>query len=105
MAKQMSEAAQVAKAIRAILKAHGVKGSVRSDNYAGGNAVRVYLAEEVSREAFAKIFSEANTFKAGDFNAMEDIYEYRHVDGPSVDYITFNSAEGYLIGYHYAEAA
>jgi len=41
--KQMSEAAIVAKEIRAILKVHGVKGSVRSNNYNGGNSVWVYF--------------------------------------------------------------
>lgn len=105
MAKQMSEAAQVAKAIRAILKAHNVKGSVRSDNYSGGNAVRVYLAEEISPEVYDKIFWEADKFRAGHFNGMEDIYEYRHVDGPSANYIFFNSAEGYLMGYPESQAA
>lgn len=105
MAKQMSEAAQVAKAIRGILKAHGVKGSARSDNYSGGNAVRVYLADEISPELYAKIFWEADKFRAGHFNGMEDIYEYRKVDGPSADYIFFNSPEGYLMGYPQAEAA
>lgn len=105
MAKQMSEAAQVAKEIRAILKANGVKGSVRSDNYSGGNAVRVYLAEEISPDAYAKIFWEADKFRAGDFNGMEDIYEYRKVDGPSANYIFFNSPEGYLMGYPEPQAA
>lgn len=105
MAKQMSEAAQVAKAIRGILKAHGVKGSVRSDNYSGGNAVRIYLAEDISDVVYAKIFWEADKYRGGHFNGMEDIYEYRHVDGPSADYIFFNSSEGYLMGYPKEEAA
>lgn len=105
MAKQMSAAAQVAKEIRAILKANGAKGSVRSDNYSGGNAVRVYLADEISPDVYAKIFWEADKFRAGDFNSMEDIYEYRHTGGPSVDYIFFKSPEGYLMGYPKAEAA
>ena len=100
MAKQMSEAAQVAKAIRGILKAHGVKGSVRSDNYAGGNSVRVYLAEEISQEAYAKIFHKADKFRAGSFNGMEDIYEYRQgVEGPTADYIFFKSSDGFLMGF------
>lgn len=105
MAKQMSEAAQVAKEIRAILKANGVKGSVRSDNYSGGNAVRVYLADEISPAVYAKIFWEADKFRAGRFNSMEDIYEYRHTGGPSANYIFFNSPEGYLMGYPEPQAA
>ena len=103
--KKMSDAAIVAKEIRGILKANNVKGSVRSDNYSGGNAVRVYLAEEISPEVYAKIFWEADKFRAGDFNGMEDIYEYRPTNGPSANYIFFNSPDGYSMGYPKAEAA
>ena len=103
--KKMSDAAIVAKEIRAILKAHGVKGSVRSENYSGGNAVDVCLAEEISPEVYAKIYWEADKFRAGHFNGMEDIYEYRPMSGPSANYIFFNSPEGYLMGYPKAEAA
>jgi hypothetical protein len=104
--KKMSDAAIVAKEIRGILKANNVKGSVRSDNYSGGNAVRVYLAEEISPEVYAKIFWEADKFRAGNFNGMEDIYEYRpNSSGPTANYIFFNSPEGYLMGYPKAEAA
>lgn len=103
--KQMTQAAQVAKEIRAILKANGVKGSVRSENYSGGNSVRVYLDQEISNVLYAKIYFEADKFRAGQFNAMEDIYEYRSVDGPSADYIFFTSAEGYMMGFPKAEAA
>ena len=103
--KQMSDAAIVAKEIRGILKAHNVKGSVRSHNYSGGNSVRIYLADEISPEAYAKIFWEADKFRAGSFNSMEDIYEYREMSGPSANYIFFNSPEGYLMGYPKAEAA
>ena len=105
MAKQMSEAAIVAKEIRGILKANGVKGSVSAKNYSGGNSVRVYLNEEISPEVYAKIFFEADKFRAGSFNSMEDIYEYRPMSGPSVDYIFFTSPEGYSMGYPKAEAA
>jgi hypothetical protein len=104
--KKMSDAAIVAKEIRAILKANGVKGSVRSDNYSGGNAVRAYLSEEISPELYAKIFWAADKFRAGSFNGMEDIYEYRpNSNGPTANYIFFNSSEGYLMGYPKAEAA
>ena len=103
--KKMSDAAIVAKEIRAILKAHGVKGSVKSSDYSGGNSVRAYLDEEISPEAYAKIFWAADKFRAGSFNSMEDIYEYRPMSGPSVDYIFFNSPEGYSMGYPKAEAA
>jgi hypothetical protein len=99
MAKQMSEAAQVAKEIRAILKANGVSGNVRSSNYSGGNSVSVCFAADICPEDYDKIYWEADKFRAGRFNSMEDIYEYRHTGGPSVDYIFFRSAEGYSMGY------
>lgn len=105
MVKQMSEAAQVAKAVRGILRAHGVKGSVRSENYSGGNAVHVSLAEEISAELYAEIFSQADQYRAGHFNGLEDIYEYRKIDGPSADYIFFNNSDGYMMGHPKSEAA
>lgn len=103
--EKMSDAAIVAKEIRGILKAHNVKGRVRSDNYSGGNAVRVYLAEEISPEVYAKIFWEADKFRAGSFNGMEDSYEYRPTNGPSAHFIFFTSPKGYSMGYPKAEAA
>lgn len=102
---QMSEAAIVAKEIRAILKVHGVKGSVRSKNYSGGNSVSVYFDEEISDEMYAKIFAAADKFRAGSFNSMEDIYEYRDMSGPSTDYIFFNHQSGYSMKYPKAKAA
>ena len=102
--KQMSQAAQVAKQIRMIIKAHGAKANVISENFSGGNAVRIYF-KEVSAEAYAKIFAEADKFRAGSFNSMEDIYEYRKVDGPSADFIFFYSPEDYFMGKPEAEAA
>ena len=104
--KKMSDAAIVAKEIRAILKAHGVKGSVSAKNYSGGNSVSAYLADEISPELYAKIYFEADKFRAGHFNGMEDIYEYRpNSSGPTANYIFFNSSEGYMMGYPKAEAA
>lgn len=103
--KQMSEAAIVAKEIRAILKVHGVKGRVRSNNYSGGNSVWVYFDEQIADEMYAKIFAAADRFRAGSFNSMEDIYEYRDMSGPSVSYISFINQGGYTMGYPKAEAA
>lgn len=102
--KQMSQAAQVAKQIRMIIKAHGAKANVISESFSGGNAVRIYF-KEVSAEAYDKIFVEADKFRAGHFNGMEDIYEYRKVDGPSADFIFFFSPEGHFMGHPESEAA
>jgi hypothetical protein len=99
MSKQLTESAQVAKEIRKILKAHNIKGSVRSSNYSGGNSVRVRFAQEVTAEAYAKIYQETDKFRAGSFNSMEDIYEYRHIEGPTANYIFFTCSEGYSMGY------
>lgn len=99
MRKQISESAQVAKEIRKILKAHGIKGSVRSSNYSGGNSVRVQFADKVDADVYAEIYQEADKFRAGSFNSMDDIYEYRHIDGPTADYIFFACSEGYSMSY------
>ena len=99
MSKQLTESAQVAKEIRKILKAHNIKGSVRSSNYSGGNSVRVLFAQEVTPEEYAKIYQEADKWRAGSFNSMDDIYEYRHIEGPTANYIFFTCSEGYSMGY------
>jgi len=99
MTKQLTESAQVAKEIRKILKSHGVKGSVRSSNYSGGNSVRVRFSENVASEIYATIYQEADKFRAGSFNSMDDIYEYRNTDGPTADYIFFTCSEGYSMGH------
>ena len=105
MSKQLTESAQVAKEIRKILKAHNIKGSVRSSNYSGGNSVRVRFAQEVTAEEYAKIYQEADKWRAGSFNSMDDIYEYRHIEGPTANYIFFTCSEGYSMGYPRSDVA
>ncbi len=64
-----------AKNIRTELKKAfpGVKFSVTSDRFAGGDAIRVSWTDGPTDDAVTDI---TNKYKAGHFNGMEDIYEY-----------------------------
>jgi hypothetical protein len=59
-----------------------------SDVYSGGSSVRVNVSTSigggVSQEIYNDIVLFANSFKAGRFNGMYDIYEYRD-DKPTTD--------------------
>lgn len=85
---QESTAAQAAAMIRKELKANGVKATVRSKTYSGGDSVTVTLADPlpaVRREVEAF----CDKFQAGRFNGMEDIYEYdnANADLPQVKFV------------------
>ena len=87
MKRTPTEAAQVAKIIRKELKKNGIKGTVRSSNYSGGNSVRV-STEELPPWTIQKIEEFCSSYKAGHFNGMEDIYEYNSDrTGPTVHFI------------------
>jgi hypothetical protein len=66
----------------------GVKVWSTSDVYSGGSSVRVNVSTSVggpvSQEIYNDIVLFANSFKAGRFNGMYDIYEYRD-DKPTTD--------------------
>ncbi len=82
-----TEAARVANLIRSDLKKAfpGVKFRVTSKNYTGGNSARV---EWFDGPTVAAVEPIAEKYKAGDFNGMEDIYEYdRTKTGPTVLYV------------------
>lgn len=84
----LTGAAACAAAIRADLKKAfpGVKFSVRSENFAGGDAVRVGWEDGPTRKQVEAI---TQNYTAGSFNAMEDIYEYTHRGpGPKAKFIT-----------------
>lgn len=88
--KQLSEAAQVAKAIRQLAKQYGVKlKSCTSENYAGGNCVNVRYKQNQDPEAVKKLELAAKDYKDGHFNAMIDMYEYKkdNSDLPRAKYI------------------
>ena len=90
--KKQSEAAQVAKAIKQLAKKYNVELSYcRSKNYSGGNSVSVYYRRGQDQEAVKKLKEAAAVYKAGYFNAMDDIYEYKSVSNglPKADYVFF----------------
>lgn len=86
--KQLTEAAQAAKLIRAELKKAfpNVKFSVRSNNYAGGDSVYVRWTDGPVRDAVAKITGK---YQYGHFDGMIDLYEYsNNIEGlPQVKYV------------------
>ena len=71
-----TEAAQVAALIRKDLKAAfpGIKFSVRSETYSGGDSVNVNYENGVPTEQVYKMLSD---YKDGDFDGMTDCYDYR----------------------------
>lgn len=88
MSKSISEHAHVAKLIRQELKKHGVKGRVSAKSYSGGSSVRVELDNPLAATA-ALVSKFCDRFQMGDFNGMEDIYEYRKDDDdlPKVKFV------------------
>lgn len=88
--KTMTESAQAAKAIRTALKTAfpGMKFSVRSENFSGGDAVRIGWTNGPSYEAVDAI---AQRFTRGTFNGMTDSYEYdTERTGPTAMFVTCN---------------
>lgn len=86
----MTEAAQTAKAIRGELKTAfpGMKFSVRSETFSGGDAVRIGWTNGPSYEAVDAI---TDRFTRGTFNGMTDSYEYnRDRQGPTAMFVTCN---------------
>lgn len=72
-----SEVAQAAKLIQSALKVAfpGMRFSVRSKSYSGGNSVTVSWTNGPAVEAVEAI---ANKFEAGTFDGMTDMYNYNH---------------------------
>ena len=62
----------VGKNLRAMLKAEGIKASVRKR----GSAYYVHVATKVNPERFAEIDAMCDRFKAGSFDGMTDCYHY-----------------------------
>jgi len=87
--KTLSTAANTAKAIREELKANfaGVKFSVTSENFAGGNSVNISWSDGPTTEQVSNI---SNKYQYGHFNGMEDIYEYTNDrnDIPQAKYVS-----------------
>lgn len=83
--------AQCAAAIRKDLKElfPGVKFSVRSQNYAGGNSIDVDWCDGPTVQ---EVESHLAKYEKGHFNGMEDIYEYSNLnsDIPQTKYLFCN---------------
>lgn len=84
----MTEAAKVAQAIRKELKANfpQIKFTVRSENFAGGDAVRISYQNGVPTE---QIHSITDKYQYGSFDGMQDLYETtnRREDIPQAKYV------------------
>ena len=63
----------VGKNLRALLKAEGIKASVRKSS---GSAYYVDIITKVSPDRFAEIDAMCDRFKAGSFDGMTDCYHY-----------------------------
>jgi hypothetical protein len=83
--------ALASKSIKAELKKNfpNTKFSVRSESFAGGNAVRVEWTEGESEE---QVKSIVDKYQYGSFNGMIDLYEYTNSrdDIPQVKWISTN---------------
>jgi rubrerythrin len=91
IAKSMTAAsrhADAAKAVRAVLKKKfpSIKFSVRSESFAGGNAVNVRWVDGPTTKDVDDV---AKDYQSGHFDGMRDLYEYSNVNNelPQVKYV------------------
>ncbi len=87
--KYVSTHAQAAKLIRTELKKHGIKASVRSSSFAGGNSLTVSVTD-LAPWTLAAIKTFCRQFQYGHFDGMTDCYEYSNdrKDIPQVKYVS-----------------
>jgi hypothetical protein len=87
--KNLSDHAAAAAAIRAELKKHGIRASVRSDSYSMGSSINVKIKQDVSPAALAEIKAFVGKYQYGHFDGMTDSYEYSNSrdDIPQVSYV------------------
>lgn len=87
--RQLTPAAQAAKAVRKELKGAfpKIKFSVTSENFANGDAVRISWTDGPTTEKVQEI---TNKYQYGSFNSMEDIYENtNYIEGmPQVKFVS-----------------
>jgi hypothetical protein len=90
--KMSFDAAGGAKAIRQWMKAQGIPGRVRSENYSMGSSINVYL-QNPQPEVVAQVKAFADDYKYGDFDGMDDSYNYRadRPELPQAKYVFVNS--------------
>lgn len=81
--------AAAAAAIRAELKAHGIKGTVTSKSYSMGSSVNVKLTGDVLPATRDAVEAFAARFQYGHFDGMTDSYEYSNRDDsrPQVKFV------------------
>ncbi len=89
MSRELTEAAQAAKMLRADLKAafSAVKFSVKSSNFAGGDSIDVSWTDGPTAE---QVRPHLWKYQAGTFDGMTDMYNY----GPKKDHPTANYVHG-----------
>lgn len=79
MARFLTDAAKAAKAIRAELKAIGVKARVKSQTYSGGDSVDVYVTD-LTPELEQQVQTICKKYQEGHFDGMTDCYEYSNMN-------------------------
>lgn len=85
-----TEAAYTASIIKKELKAKypGVKFSVRSESYTGGDSLRVKYAVNETTPKVNEIKALCAKYEAGHFDGMTDMYNYTNrTSGPTVKYL------------------
>jgi hypothetical protein len=92
MTKQLTAHAKAATMIRTGLKSAGLRVSVRSESFAGGNAVRVTVFDAPTAAVeLATLY--AKKFQYGEFDGTDDSYRCTNLDDalPQVMFVTVRS--------------
>ena len=86
--RQLTQAAQAAKAIRQHLKKNGIKCKVTSDNFSMGSSVDVTVYDQLPA-AMKEIEAFCEPYEYGTFDAMTDCSgtKNRDFDGPQAKYV------------------
>ena len=89
MTKQLTTHAKAAAMIRAGLKSAGLRVSVRSESFSGGNAVRVTVFDAPAA-AVELAAQYAKKFQYGEFDGTDDSYRCTNIDDalPQVMFVT-----------------
>lgn len=88
MARELTDAAKAAKAIRQELKAIGVKARVKSQTYSGGDSVDIYTTD-LSPETMLKVNEICKKYQEGHFDGMTDCYEYSNTNSNLVAQVKY----------------
>lgn len=88
--RQLTQAAQVAKIIRAKLRENGIAATVRSENFSMGNSVCVTLTGDPLPATVARVKQYCGQFQYGHFDGMTDMYENSNLrnDIPQTKFMT-----------------